>query len=178
MKKYIPFLLLALAISCTPSKKSGPKFSVTYTKEMSEQAQDGRLLLLLAKNDKAEPRFQMGHGLTAQLIYGLDVNGMKPGDEIVVDGGNAYGYPITSVSNVPAGEYFVQALLNRYETFNLKNGKSVKLPPDMGEGQQWHSKPGNIYSKPVKLKFDPASDQSIKIIMDQKVPPIQSPENT
>ncbi len=178
MKKYLPILLIAFAINCTPSKNKGPKFFITYTKEMSEQAQDGRLLLLLAKTDKAEPRFQMTHALSAQLLFGLDVNGMKPGDEIVIDGSNAYGYPIPSLNNIPAGDYFVQALLNRYETFNLKNGKSVKLPPDMGEGQQWHSKPGNIYSKPVKLKFDPSGSETIRVTMDQKIPPIKEPENT
>jgi hypothetical protein len=178
MKKYIPILLMVLAINCTPSKNKGPKFSITYTKEMSEQAQDGRLLLLLAKTDKAEPRFQMTHALSAQLLFGIDVNGMKPGDEIFVDGTNAYGYPVPSVDNIPTGEYYVQALLNRYETFNLHNGKAVKLPPDMGEGQQWHSKPGNIYSKPLKMKIDPSMGETVKISMDQKMPPIKAPEDT
>lgn len=178
MKRFLPILLIAFAVSCMPSKPKGPKFSITFTKEMSEQAQDGRLLLLLAKRDHAEPRFQMTHALSAQLLFGIDVNGMKPGDEIIVDGSNAYGYPIPSVNNIPAGEYNVQALLNRYETFNLKNGKTVKLPPDMGEGQQWHSKPGNIYSKPVKMNIDPSKGETVKIAMDQKIPPIAEPQNS
>ena len=71
----------------------------------------------------------------------------------------------------------MQALLNRYETFNLKNGKSVKLPPDMGEGQQWSRKPGNLYSKPVKVKFNPSGSEIIKITMDQKIPPIEAPKD-
>ena len=177
MKKLSYLLLLVVTVvQCTPSKKEGPKFSITFTKELSEQAQDGRLLLLLALRDNVEPRFQMGHGLSAQLVFGVDVNGMKPGDEIVV-GENAYGYPISSISNIPAGEYSVQALLNRYETFNLKNGKSVKLPPDMGEGQQWSRKPGNLYSKPIKVKFNPSEGENIKITMDQKIPPIEEPKD-
>lgn len=178
MKRILPILIVVLAVGCTPSKPEGPKFSITFTKEMSEQAQDGRLLLLLAKRDHTEPRFQMTHALSAQLLFGIDVNGMKPGDEIIVDGSNAYGYPIPSVNNIPAGEYNVQALLNRYETFNLKNGKTVKLPPDMGEGQQWHSKPGNIYSKPVKINIDPAKGETVKIAMDQKIAPIAEPQNS
>ena len=71
-------------MQCTPSKNEGPKFSITFTKELSEQAQDGRLLLLLAIHDNVEPRFQMGHGLNAQLVFGVDVNEMKPGDEIIM----------------------------------------------------------------------------------------------
>ena len=171
------FLLGTIAMQCSPSKNAGPKFSITFTKELSEQAQDGRLLLLLAIHDNAEPRFQMGHGLGAQLVFGVDVNEMKPGDEIVMSE-KAYGYPISSISNIPAGEYFVQALLNRYETFNLKNGKSVKLPPDMGEGQQWSRKPGNLYSKPIKVKVNPSEGVIIKITMDQKIPPIEEPKDS
>ena len=82
----------------------------------------------------------MSFGLNTQLAFGVDVEGMKPGQEILVDE-SAFGFPIRSLKNIPAGEYYVQALLNRYETFNLKSGKTVKLPPDQGEGQQWHSKP-------------------------------------
>ncbi len=69
---------------------------------------------------------------------------------------NAFGFPIQSIKNIPVGEYYVQALINRYETFNLKTGHTVKLPPDQGEGQQWHSKPGNFYSKPVKVSLTKA----------------------
>ena len=177
MKKlFYLFLLATTLFRCTPSKNEGPKFSITFTKELSEQALDGRLLLLLAIHDKVEPRFQMGHGLNAQLVFGMDVNRMKPGEEIIVNG-NEYGYPITSLSNIPAGEYSVQAVLNRYETYNLKNGKSVILPPDMGEGQQWSRKPGNLYSKPIKVKFNPSGSEIIKITLDQKIPPIEEPKD-
>ena len=177
MKKlFYLFLLATTLFRCTPSKNEGPKFSITFTKELSEQALDGRLLLLLAIHDKVEPRFQMGHGLNAQLVFGMDVNRMKPGEEIIVNR-NEYGYPITSLSNIPAGEYSVQAVLNRYETYNLKNGKSVILPPDMGEGQQWSRKPGNLYSKPIKVKFNPSGSEIIKITLDQKIPPIEEPKD-
>src|SRR6185295_14102450 len=89
-----------------------------------------------------------------------------------------YGYPFDSLSKVPAGDYYVQALINRYETFNLKNGKSVKLPPDMGEGQQWRSKPGNFYSKPFKITIDPKKSETVKVSMDQKIAPIEEAKDT
>src|SRR5690554_2792085 len=143
-------LLLLMCMFCTTdsTRKSGIKFSISFTTEMSGQAQDGRLLLMLSNNEKNEPRFQIVDGPSTQLVFGVDVEGMKPGDEITVDE-TAFGYPIQSLANVPAGEYFVQALINRYETFTLKTGHTVKLPPDQSEGQQWNTKPGNFYSKPV-----------------------------
>ena len=102
---------------------------------------------------------------------------IKPGQEITIDE-TAFGFPKQSLKDIPAGEYFVQALLNRYETFNLKTGHTVKLPPDQGEGQHWESKPGNFYSKPVKVSIDPTKGTSTTIVMDQKIPPIEEPKDT
>ncbi|HEY0739914.1 MAG TPA: hypothetical protein VGD40_00580 [Chryseosolibacter sp.] len=169
-------LLLAQCDTSSTAKKK-TRFTVSFTKEMADQAQDGRLLLLISHNDKAEPRNQINDGLTTQLVFGLDVEGMKPGDEISI-GDEAFGFPIRSISEIPKGDYFVQALLNRYETFKLKTGHSVKLPPDQGEGQQWNKKPGNIYSKPVAVSFDPGASSVTEIIMDQKIPPVKEPADT
>ena len=40
------------------------------------------------------------------------------------------------------GEYYVQAVLHRYETFHRSDGHTVKLPMDRGEGQHWNLAPG------------------------------------
>lgn len=176
--RFLPFVFL-LCIQCSDSAdtKSIPKFSISFTKELSEQAQDGRLLLLLSTNNKAEPRFQINDGLDTQLVFGVDVEGMKPGDEIAIDE-SAFGYPLRNLKDIPAGEYYVQGLINRYETFHLKTGHTVKLPPDQGEGQQWNSKPGNFYSKPTKIYIDSTKNEIIKVVMDQKIAPIKEPEDT
>jgi hypothetical protein len=176
MKKlpFVPVLLLFLTIGCTPP---GNRFTIKFTDSVSSEALDGRLLLLLANNDKSEPRFQIGDGLKTQLVFGMDVDAWAPGQEKTVDA-SAFGFPVRSIADIPPGEYYVQALVNRYETFNLASGKTVKLPPDMGEGQQWHSKPGNIYSKPVKITIDTEQQASIDIVIDQKIPPAQEPADT
>ncbi len=176
--RFLPFVFL-IGLQCSPSgdTKSPLKFSVSFTKEMSDQAQDGRLLLLLSANDKAEPRFQINDGLETQLVFGIDVDAMKPGQDIIIDE-SAFGFPIQSLKSIPSGTYFVQALINRYETFNLKTGHTVKLPPDQGEGQQWNSKPGNFYSKPVKVNVDLTKNEIIKVVMDQKIPTIEIPKDT
>lgn len=172
-------VILAFAmVQCSPSnQKSKLKFAISFTEEMSDQAQDGRLLIMLANNDAREPRFQINEGVKAQLVFGVDVEGMKPGDEIVIDE-SAFGFPIKSMADIPAGTYYAQALINRYETFNLKTGHIVKLPPDRGEGQQWNRKPGNFYSTPMKVEIDPANGETIEVTMDQEIPPIAEPEDT
>ena len=72
---------------------------------------------------------------------------MKAGEERTFDAA-VLGYPLESLSNLPPGDYTVQALLHKYETFRLSTGHTVKLPMDRGEGQQWNSAPGNLYSAP------------------------------
>ena len=177
-KLILLFAVVFVTQQCSsPTGAASSKFTISFTKEMSDQAQDGRLLLMLANNNASEPRAQIGDGLSAQLIFGVDVEGMKPGDEITVDE-SAFGFPKRSLADVPAGKYFVQALLNRYETFHLKTGHTVKLPPDQGEGQQWQSKPGNFYSKPIEVTIDPGKPQTAKLVMDQKIAPIEPPKDT
>ena len=83
-----------------------------------------------------------------------------------------------SLKDLPTGDYWVQALINRYETFQRSDGHTVKMPMDQGEGQHWASKPGNFYSKPVKMRIDAASSGEIKISMDQEIPPIAPPKDT
>lgn len=179
MKRFSPFLLLLIFFGwqCTPSSSTRLRFAISFTKEMVDSAQDGHIVLMLANNNQSEPRNQINFGLKTQLAFGLDVDGLKPGEEIVIDE-SVFGFPVRSIKDIPAGDYYVQALINRYETFHLKNGKTVKLPPDQGEGQHWNSKPGNFYSKPTKVNVDPAKGETIKIVMDQKIPPIQEPADT
>src|SRR5688572_24607661 len=90
---FVGLLLIGTHCTTPDQKRSRLKFSVTLTKEMSDQVQDGRLLLLLSTNDKAEPRNQISDGLKTQLVFGIDVEGVKPGDPMIVDA-SAFGFPI------------------------------------------------------------------------------------
>lgn len=138
---------------------------------------DGRLLLMLSTNDEREPRFQISDGYGTQLIFGQNVDQMKPGEPIVFNS-EQFGYPYESLAEVPPGEYYAQALLHVYETFDLSTGQTVKLPMDNGEGQQWNRSPGNLYNEPIKVMIEPENQGVIKIVMDQEIPPIPEPEDT
>ncbi len=51
-------------------EERGLSFSVTFEPALTQEAQDGRLLLLLATHDKDEPRFLADDSAQAQLIFG------------------------------------------------------------------------------------------------------------
>lgn len=179
MKNYFLFVAVICMASCQSNKEvSTPvAVSISFSDAVGTEKMDGRLLLMLANNDKSEPRFQINDGLTAQLIYGKNVDGMSPNDKVVFNEED-FGFPIASLSEIPPGDYYVQALLHKYETFNLSTGQTVKLPMDNGEGQQWNSSPGNVYSKPMKVTITEDGIPKIDIQMNQIIPPIEEPKDT
>jgi hypothetical protein len=111
------------------------------------------------------------------MVFGVDVETWRVGQPRVVDR-QAFGYPVRSLALIQPGEYFVQALFHKYETFRRSDGHTVKLPMDRGEGQQWNRAPGNLYSKPVKMRLDPKTNQLVRIALDQVIPPIPEPKDT
>ena len=72
----------------------------------------------------------------------------------------------------------MQAVLNRYETFHLADGRVLELPPDRGEGQQWARKPGNLYSTPLRVHLDPAHPVATTLHLDQEIEPLARKADT
>ena len=184
MKVYIriflilPIVALCLLLSRTASTQNSQlRFAVSFPTTSSSEHVDGRVLLLISNNNSKEPRFQISEDPNTQQVFGVDVEGLKAGQEAVVDA-KAFGYPVRSLSQIPAGEYWVQALLHRYETFKRSDGHTVKLPMDRGEGQQWNLAPGNFYSTPQKLRIDPEAGTNVKITLDKVIAPIEPPKDT
>ena len=132
----------------------------------------GHLVLVIAKKDQPEPRMQMSENYQSAQAFGVDVDGLAPGQPIVVDA-KTFGYPRKSLSDLDAGDYFVQGVFNVYEQFHLETGKTLWLPPDKGEGQHWDRKPGNPYNAPAKLHLDPKSTATLKLTLDKVIPPIE-----
>jgi hypothetical protein len=165
--------LCALFAAAAHAGETGPSFAIEFPSARSTAPLDGRLILLLATDTSKEPRLQADpdEPLSTPYMFGQTVDGMKPGQDIVI-GAGAFGWPAASLAAVKPGDYMVQAVLNRYETFHRAEGPDVKLPPDQGEGQNWAIKPGNLYSKPVRLHLDPAHPTEQKLVLDQQIPPI------
>ncbi len=170
--------VLAAARPLTESQgPPGPRFAISFPAARSATPLDGRVLLLISSDSSAEPRFQISDGPNTQLVFGVDVEGLAPGHDAVIDAA-AFGYPLESLSQLPSGRYRVQALLNRYETFRRSDGHVVRLPPDRGEGQQWNRKPGNLYSEPRWITIERGRSATVRLSMDQEIPPIADPPET
>ncbi len=155
------------------------RFLISFPAAHSALPLDGRVLLFISDDGRTEPRAQSDQyrANSTRPIFGVDVDGLKPGQDVVVDE-TVVGWPARSLKDIPAGDYWVQALLTRYETFHRADGHTIKMPMDQGEGQHWGTKPGNFHSKPVKMRVDAAGGGEIRISMDQEIPPIVPPTDT
>jgi hypothetical protein len=135
------------------------------------------MFLLISNDSTAEPRFQIGEGPATQMMFGVDVDGLKSGAPAYIDE-SVFGYPVKSTASIPAGWYWVQGVMHMYETFHRADDHTVKLPMDRGEGQHWNQAPGNLFSAPKKIWIDPARKDTIRIVLDRQIPPIAPPADT
>jgi hypothetical protein len=155
---------------------AAPQFSISFPQQLSKEPLDGRLLLLLSTDPSEEPRMQISNSARSQMVFGVDVEGWKAGQPMIVDS-TAFGYPVESLRNLKPGEYTVQAVLHRYETFHRSDGKTVKLPMDRGEGQHWNIAPGNFYSVPQKITIG-KDGKAFTVSLEKEIPPIKQDPDT
>ena len=171
-----PRALVVLLLLAAPAL--GLEVRVSFGPETRAEPIAGRLLLILSTDEGDEPRFQIRWDMTRTMqLFGTDVEALAPG-QVAVLGDEAFGHPIRRLADVPAGEYFVQAVLHRYDTFVRGDGHAVRLPASWAAGQRWNREPGNLLSTPAKVRLDPAATEPIEIRLDQVIPPIEPPAET
>jgi hypothetical protein len=143
-----------------PPAATGLRFEVTVGPGLVDAPRAGRLLVVLGKKKSPEPRASIGEtGMNVPPLLGRDVKGLAPGVTATVDQAAAT-FPIANLGALPAGDYFVQAVLDANPDFKL---------PDA---------PGNLYSEPVAAKLDPARGGTVKLTLTRQVPPEQRPAET
>jgi len=158
---------LCLAASCVQilssnaaDSKPGLRFEVSVSEKINANPGDGRLLILLARDNKIQPRLMLGHsGLQGPQGIGRDVTNLAPGKPAIVDQ-TAYTSPATNFSAIPTGEYFVQALFDANRDLRLRNA------------------PGNLYSKVQKLRIDPAENRTVGLELTEQIPAEKLPKET
>jgi hypothetical protein len=167
-------LWLSLLVSTVCSAQQATSFAVSFPGLRSNAPLSGHIILLVSRDFSREPRSHVepNEPLDSPYLFGLNVTNLAPGAPAVLDD-RAFGWPARKMSQLPAGEYFVQAVLNRYETFHLADGRSLWLPPDKGEGQKWADKPGNLYSKPIRVTLARGRSGQTALALDQEIPPIE-----
>jgi hypothetical protein len=133
------------------------RFEVTVARGLVEAPQDGRLLVVLDRKKRPEPRRSIGQtGLKAPPVLGRDAVGLAPGVTAVLDQ-TAVIFPLAHLADLPRGDYFVQAVLDVSRDLKLTDA------------------PGNLYSEPVAVTLDPTRGKTVKLELTRKVPPEELP---
>ena len=95
---------------------------------------NGRVFVIVTKDSSSEPMYQTD--VRGVPFWGKDVFEFTSDDLVSIssDDLEVIGYPI-KIEELPAGDYYVQAFLNVYTTFNRADGHTVLMHDDTGDGQ-------------------------------------------
>jgi len=185
--------ILALTLLSTAASPVGAqgrlsrtRFEITFPAASHGGPITGRVFVMISHSDSmsrpgsgrriaAEPREQIG--LTGPPFFGRDIIGLAPGQPATIDATDL-GSPVESLKDIPAGDYFVQALISVYTEFHRADGHTVWMHNDQWEGQHFTTSPGNLVSEVRKVHLDPRDGSTIHLEASRVLPPIQVPPDT
>jgi S-formylglutathione hydrolase FrmB len=171
----IACVLLSLALSLSAAASS-ITFKITLPASQPQPV-TGRLFVIIARANDPEPRLQVGSWRSRTEMLGVDVQGLQPGQAATVDA-LTLGYPLKSVRELPAGDYYVEALLNVYTRFQRSDGNTIWAHMDQWEGQQFNKSPGNLFTEVGHFHLDPLTGYEIRLSLDHKIPTPLPPGDT
>ncbi len=171
------FLLLLVFPFFPNAQNTNHSFSISFVESASHIPITGRMFLAFSRNAEPEPRYEAGSYFTSIPFWAKDVEQMEPGKDVMIDT-NVLGYPIANLRDLPAGDYYVQAVLNVYTQYHRADGHTIWAHQDQWEGQHFNTSPGNLISAVQKIHYDPSQSQSFSIKLDSVLPAIQLPADT
>lgn len=172
----------AAALACTAlatvptTVASAQSITVSFPSSLRSTPVTGRVIVIIARDSAPEPRLRAGGYGGTQPFFGLDVAGLAPGAAAVINSSTS-AYPV-SLAQIPAGDYYVQAVLNVYTQFHRADGHVIWAHMDQWEGQQWNRSPGNLVSDVHRIHIDPRTRLNVKIALTHMLPPVAVPADT
>jgi len=157
-------------------RETGLRFSVSFPAEAHSGKITGRVYAMISRNDTQEPRFQVRRA-SGIPFWGENVVDLDPEQGGIIDT-ESFGFPLRSIRDIPAGDYYVQGFINVYSEYKRKDGHTVWLHQDQWEGQNWLRSPGNLYSDVIKVRLDPAKDIAVTLSCKNVIPPVTIPPDT
>ncbi|HEV2500213.1 MAG TPA: alpha/beta hydrolase-fold protein [Terriglobia bacterium] len=156
---------------------ASPRFEISFPASAHAGPITGRLFVMISRDENPEPRLQVGSWGDAPPLFGADVSQLRPGEAAVMDAGSA-GFPTRSLTGVPPGDYYVQALINIYTECHRSDGHTIWVHVDQWAGQQFNISPGNLYSDVEKVHLDPKAGYDVKLSLTHVIPPVKIPPDS
>ncbi len=137
----------------------------------------GRVYVIISRNESDDLLKDIGNWEQETSFFGADVSALAPGSAAIIDA-DTPGYPLKSLREIPAGDYYVQALVNVYTQFHRSDGHTIWAHMDQWEGQKFNESPGNLYSTVQKVHLDPATGYDVHLQAERVIPAIKMPHDT
>jgi hypothetical protein len=167
--------LFAVALTAAHLPPPDPRLEITFTAAARAAAVTGRVYVAISRSNDRPPIDQTDP--TGVPLFAVNVETLGPG-QVAAIGPDAVGYPVATLRNLPAGDYWMEPFVNVYTRFPRADGHVVWLHMDQWEGQNWKRSPGNLYGRAVRVHFDPQSSAAIPLVVDQVIPPVHVPPDT
>lgn len=149
-----------------------PRFEVTIAPSAHAGPLTGRLIVAVSKLEKPEPRLIISP--RGPAVYGVDLDQLPAGKSTVV-GNSATSYPM-QLSELPPGDYYVQAVVNVYQQFHRSDGHTIWVHMGDGRVEFFNFAGGNLYSDVQKVHIDGHS--TIKLTVDHVIAEEPRPADT
>lgn len=149
-----------------------PRFEITFPAAAHAGPITGRLVLVIAK--AAQPELRLAISPRGPAIFAIDIDQLAPNKAAVIDE-TSLGYPMT-LSALPAGDYFAQAVISVYEQVHRADGKTLWLPMNDGNIEFFSNAAGNLYSDVVPIHI--GTGGAITINVSHVLPAYQRPKDT
>ncbi len=172
--------ILAVLFALPLPAAGATQFDISFPASAASSEITGRLLVVISPRAEPEPRLGLRPtnpvGWRADrgvVLLGRDVEELRPGQVASVDA-SAPSYPV-GLHQLPAGDYYVQAVLARYTFVKRSDGHAIWVPMTDRRVNP-HSMPGNLVSKPLELRLDPGQGARVSLSLTETIPPM--PEHT
>lgn len=173
----IALCLASPASRSAAAQTGGSHFEISFPASAHAEPITGRVFVFLARDSAPEPRFQGGALGANGPFFGADVDHLEPGASARIDDSTP-GFPVASLRDIPAGDYYVQAVLNVYTQVHRSDGHTIWIHMDQWEGQQFAESPGNLVSTVLRVHFDPRVARAIPLSLTNRIPPVEEPADT
>jgi hypothetical protein len=107
-------------------------------------------------------------------VFGVDLSELAPGAAVVVDE-RATGYPV-SLSELPAGDYYVQAVVDVYQQVHRADGHTLWLRMNDGTIETFNAAGGNLYSDVQRIHI--GDGHTTRLTVTHVMPPNERPPDT
>jgi hypothetical protein len=164
--------LAATASAQAVTRGAPSRFEVVVPASTRPGALTGRLVLVVSRTQTPEPRLQVSP--QGPAIFGVDLDRLAAGRPAVVDA-QSVGFPV-SLATLPAGDYYVQAVVNVYEQVKRSDGHSIWVHMNDGTPETFNVAAGNLYSDVQRVRVGDGG--TVRLAVTRVIPPSPRDEDT